>query len=530
MLCSRALVVLSSFVLSSLVVACGDSSSGPTSQASASESGATDPSTGSTANLPTSTSNGTDPTTDGTNGNSNSDGTTTSTSTSTTTTSTTTVDPSTTSTETTMGVDTTTTTGGFKFDLGQQADVDVVMPGKGSCRPSETYGAAGGFPKYTDPAFAPFLEKSIAIVTHTVHNPAPNDFALTIVDISGDAPPPNTNYLAPLYHHSSWTSANLGRIFGVTLDSDGNIYVAATTAYGANPTPAVIKRIDSVTGVISTFATLPNNGPAFGNLNYDCVSETIYVSNFEDGRIYQVDLNGQVVSTFHHASKTVSMGLPNDPGEPNGAYAPLGERPWAVQSNAGRLYYSLWVEHSNMPNPNRENEVWSVGYVDETGVIDPSTAKLEFSLPTIGGGQGSSPVSDISFAQTGWMLVAQRTMIQDNVTSAHQSTTFEYDYQNGQWVFLGTTYVVGELLPYSACGGVDHSFEEDGYVWMTGDALDFYTPNVVYGLQGTPYGGGGIATSTIIDLDHEIVNQDKGIYGDVEIPIPGDATPVPPPM
>jgi hypothetical protein len=55
------------------------------------------------------------------------------------------------------------------------------------------------------------------------------------------------------------------------------------------------------------------------------------------------------------------------------------------------------------------------------------------------------------------------------------------------------------------------------------------TPDVVYGLQGTPYGGGGVETSTLIDLDGEVTQQDKTVYGDVELPIPGDVSPVPPP-
>jgi hypothetical protein len=138
-------------------------------------------------------------------------------------------------------------------------------------------------------------------------------------------------------------------------------------------------------------------------------------------------------------------------------------------------------------------------------------------------------VSDLGFAHDGWMLIAQRTMNSDAQTGAHQSTTYDYDYIDGAWVSQGTNYVVGELLPYSAAGGVDHDFVEAGYVWMTGDALDFNTPSVVYGLQGTPYGGGGVETSTIIDLDGEITQQDKTVYGDVELPIPGDVAPVPPP-
>jgi len=416
---------------------------------------------------------------------------------------------------------------GFKFDVewNDNPGSDTDGPGPGSCRSSEIYGASGAFPAFSDGAYAPFLDRKIAIVTHNLQGQAPN-YVLTIFDIDGPPPPPNMNYAAPRYNDPGWTVEALGPIFGLTLDSDGNIYVAPTSVYYTTPPqPGTIRRIDRVTGAISDFVTLPNNGPAIGNINYDCVSETIYASNHEDGRIYQIDMSGDIRSTYHHGTMTVTMGAANDAGEPNGQFAPLGQRPWAVQSHAGRLYYSLWVEHSFGNDPARENEVWSVAYVDDTGVPDPATAKYEFSLPA-----NSPPVSDISFAHTGWMLVAQRTMNQDTSTGAHQSTTFEYDYQGGTWVSQGTTYIVGELLPYSAAGGVDHDFKPDGYVWMTGDALDFYTPNVVYGLQGTPYGGGGIEVSTLIDLDGEITNQDKGTLGDVELPIPGDVAPVPPPV
>jgi hypothetical protein len=405
---------------------------------------------------------------------------------------------------------------GVNFDVLAVPDAGPLgggVGGPGSCRESEIYGAAGAFPQFEDPAYADFLDKTIAIVTHNVHWGNAADNVLTIVDISGDPPPPNLNYAAPRYWRDEWDQTGLGKIFGITLDSDGNIYVAQSTVYGANPTPNTIKRIDSVTGEISNFATLPNNGPAFGNLNYDCVSETIYISNHEDGRIYQLDMSGDVVSTYHHATGDVTLGAANDPGEPNASFYPVAERPWAVQSHAGRLYYSLWGN----------KQIWSVAYEDDDGIPDPDTKKKEFDHPA------NSPVSDLGFAHDGWMLIAQRSMSGDTSTSAHQSTTFDYDYQNGSWVSQGTNYVVGELLPYSAAGGVDHDFVENGYVWMTGDALDFYTPNCVYGLQGTPYGGGGVETSTLIDMDGEIMGQDKTVYGDVELPIPGDVSPVPPP-
>jgi hypothetical protein len=406
-----------------------------------------------------------------------------------------------------------------KFDLAPIGDGGTGQggwTGPGSCRSSEIYGAAGNFPAFEDPAYADFLDRTIAIVTHNNWDGPPNNFSLTIVDISGDPPPPNMYYAAPLYHRPEWTlTGALGKNFGLTLDSEGNMYLAATTVWGANSTPNQIKRIDAVTGEITVFTTLPNNGPAFGNINYDCVSESFYISNHEDGRIYQVDLDGDIVSTYDHETGDVTVGPANEPGEPNGQFATLGQRPWAVQSNAGRLYYSIWASGG-------ANAVWSVAYEGNNGIPDPATAKMEFQ-------QASQPISDISFAHNGWMLVAQRSMNGDMQTGAHQSTTFEYDYQNGDWISQGTTYIVGELLPYSAAGGVDHDFVENGYVWMTGDALDFYTPDCVYGLQGTPYGGGGIEVSTLIDMDHEIEGQDKTVYGDVELPIPGDVSPVPPP-
>lgn len=424
------------------------------------------------------------------------------------------------------------TTAGFIFDVGGAAtfgetDGPPIPGGPGSCRQSEAYGAAGGYPAFTDPAYAPFLDRQVLIMTNNGYNPA--GFALRIFDISGAPPPPNLNYYAPLYTNAAWTQGAFGgSVFGLTLDSDGNIYVAATRVYGNTSTPGTIYRVDRETAAVSVFAELPNTAPGLGNINYDCVSETIYAANHEDGRIYQIEMDGSIRSTYRHLTGNVTIGPAADPGEPNGVFSPLGDRVWAVQSHAGRLYYSVWNEDSGRQSAMVQNEIWSVAYVDDDGIPDPATAELEAEVPGLNGANYSNPVSDISFAATGWMLASERTMYNDAQTSAHQSTTYEYQQIGGVWQVIGTTYVVGEL-PNSAAGGVDHDFEEDGYVWMTGDALDFYTPEVVYGVQGTPYGGGDITNSTLIDHDAEITQQDKTAQGDCEIPIPGDAMPPPPP-
>jgi len=422
---------------------------------------------------------------------------------------------------------------GVIFDVGDGISdsvsvTDTSSTGPGSCRESEVFGAAGGYPHFSDPAYANFLDRQVAIMTSFSYTQ--NEFELRVIDISGDPPPPDMNYPAPIYTHSSWTAQNFGGgLFGLTLDSDGNIYVAPSTVYGSNSTPGTIYKVDAETAAISTFATLPNTGPAFGNINYDCASETLRVVSHEDCRIYQLDMSGSIVSTYHHATGDVTMGAANDAGEPDGVFCPLGERMWAVQSHYGRLYYSVWWEDGGRQNAGQDNEIWSVAYADdEVGIPDPTTKQLEATIPGLNGNTFSNPVSDLSFAASGWMLAAERTMYADNSTSAHQSTTYELQQMGDLWQVVGTTYVVGEL-PNSSAGGVDHDFEEGGYVWMTGDALDFYTPDVVYGIQGTPYGGGTITTSTLIDHDNEITQQDKTALGDIEIPIPGDAQPPPPP-
>ncbi|MBA3547184.1 MAG: hypothetical protein H0T76_11920 [Nannocystis sp.] len=521
---------------STVLLACGDDGSSATDASTSTVTMTTAPSSSSTdPSTDPGTSTGNSPTTGG---NSNSDG-----SSSTGTSAGTTQVEDSTAADTTQGnIGTSTgTTGttseddtGIKFDVMPETSSSTGEPPppmKGSCRLSEIYGAAGGFPKFTDPNYASFLEKKIAIVTTNQQEP-PNNHVVHIVRIDGAPPPPALNYAAPKYRHPSWVQQNLGKVFGLTLDSAGNIYVAATTVYGGNPWPNKIRKIDGVTGAISDFATLPNNGPAFGNLNYDCISESIYVSNHEDGRIYQLDMMGQTISTYRHSDKTITNGPANDPGEPNGAFTPLGDtRVWAVQSHAGRLYYSIWREDTGRQNAVGSNEIWSVAYADEGGVPDPATAKKEFDAPNNQNSSFSNPVSDLSFAATGWMLISQRTMLGDAQSTAHQSYTYEYQFNvnNQTWEPKGMTYVVGELAG-SAAGGVDHDFEPDGYVWMTGDALDFYTPQVVYGLQGTPHGGGTFQISTIIDMDDELTDQDKTEQGDVELPIPGDADPVPPPQ
>ena len=114
-------------------------------------------------------------------------------------------------------------------------------------------------------------------------------------------------------------------------------------------------------------------------------------------------------------------------------FTPLGRRVWGLQAHNGRLYYGVWWEDTGRPG--HANEVWSIaltpGLAPVGGAFVPGTDKLEITMPvdvTINGQvlNYSNPVSDISFGPAGTMLLAERTMTDDAMPSAHLSRALEY--------------------------------------------------------------------------------------------------------
>ncbi len=386
------------------------------------------------------------------------------------------------------------------------------------CTEGARDGNAGARPAFDDPRYAGFGE--MVLVT-TCGAPEDNGFVLAVVDITGPLPPPGTIYGAEIYHHETWTRRFLGDVFGLTLDSSGNIYAAATTIYfvrfGAPiPDPGAVYRIDHKTAMITKFVSLPNKGPALGNINYDCTHDSFYVSNHDDGRIYQVDPSGRILSSYDHATASVRFGPGTEPGEPDGVFVPLGERVWAVQSHRGRLYYSVWQQDRTRPGP--PNQIWSVA-LQPNGVLDPATKTLEISSPPLG--FYSSPVSDISFGPEQLMMAVERTMEGDTFSKSHVARALEWQEDgSGIWAPSSRSFAIGwEVSDTNAAGGVDYEHERGNgplHVWFTGDQV---APQV-YGLQGTPQTGGAGADSTLIDL-----GTSKAYLGDVEIPVGGAALP-----
>lgn len=370
---------------------------------------------------------------------------------------------------------------------------------------------------------------------------------LTVYDLTGQSSAPlDTDWPVLTYSHQDWVRSQMGSLFGVALDDRGNIYTSHTAIYFTDTVGAIgdqpgqIYKADAITGNPTVFATLPNNSdpliaasafgisesyPGLGNLCFDVEKQMVYVTNFEDGRIYRIDATGTCLSTWDHATGIVNDCSP-EAGDGEGA-APLGERVWGVQSFNGRVYYSVWVEDAGAIDLVNANQIWSVQY-DALGEFIAGTEQLEITMPIIFSDH-SNPVADIAFSQAGKMMLAERSMITDVDTprfnsGAHRSRALEYMCdEDGRWIPSASTFGSGSGSGTNCAGGCDYSYATtpDDRVWVTGDALHLTTPDNLYGFQGLPQAGGTVTNSILIDMDADVIQQDKYGIGSVEISCPG---------
>ncbi|MCA9290044.1 MAG: hypothetical protein KDA25_02885 [Phycisphaerales bacterium] len=383
---------------------------------------------------------------------------------------------------------------------------------------------------------------------------------VTVVDVrvppvSGPPPVPGAAWNPPMFWNAGagideWTAGNLGQVFGLAYDlaPDPNLYVAAgTNPYGdmtpypwplggVGPDgPGAIYRIDGATGQIQSFVIttptggggpgtnrMPTSRHGLGNVCYDREHDQLFATNFEDGRVYRIDMSGIILSTYDPFAPTTPVA---------GAFAPRGERPWAVQVHDGRLYFSVWLRDTTFqsepwpsswgpPSGLPNNTIWSIA-LDGSGDFLGAPV-LEIVVPhlsTLNGYQYSNPVSDIAFSAAGDMMLAERTMIGDfgMIDVGHLARTLEYTPVGTTWTPSGLTWFQGNLIngalneADNATGGVD--YDCDGRVWCGADQIGA----AGYGIQGIPPGGNTLATRISTSwLIAWPVNL-KAVIGDVEV-------------
>ncbi|MFH1346031.1 MAG: hypothetical protein ABIL01_33230 [Pseudomonadota bacterium] len=359
-----------------------------------------------------------------------------------------------------------------------------------------------------------------------------------------------------------------GQVFGVALDDAPapNIYLAATSAFGLNLVgrgadgsperrkaggpgtgwmkgqfgldlqgdPGSIYKVDGTTGVVSLFVRVmldgvPNPGPALGNLAYDAAHKQLLVSDLYTGMIHRyaiADGSEPGAAYDHGVTGRGVAGLPpmpfNPANRPNIAnnkfnaenpdswgFAPPERRVWGLAVQAGRLFYS--ARNGAAAGP----QIWSVG-IAQDGSFAPD-ARLEVELAAQ---PGPYPVSDIAFAQTGAMILAQRAPIAaaydySAFTRPAEPRLLRYWLKDandppspGLWKPMPEEYPVGFAGTYrNTNGGValGYGYRQDGTLdsascqaslWTTGQnlrnnpalrsQLEPGGPLLVNGLQGIP--------------------------------------------
>ena len=368
----------------------------------------------------------------------------------------------------------------------------------------------------------------------------------------------------------SWKGTNMGDVFGITIDTEKNVYFTATKSIsasgstGTNPGVAGdggVYKMDANTWMVTPFITtgngpnqIPNQGNGLGNIAHDKWNDQLFITNFEDGKIYRFDMDGNLLSTFDPFSADAT---------PLGTFSGHGEAIWgiAVHNENGlvKVFFSQWTEDNSLndaSNPN--NAVWSID-LDNTGDFS-GIETLCFSLPDntgsfMGGIVGASyPISDITISSEGNMYLCEKVQGGwgsfggwDNffTPGAHSSRLFEFVNNSGTWT-LSKQYFVGNYnAPNDAdntAGGVaignrqtTNGFECEKIIWASGDALRFAGFNdipgqdYIYGLTGIPVEGNSMdataanyvqSSSIYIDVDYTGTGSNGGqkmSFGDVEI-------------
>ncbi len=368
----------------------------------------------------------------------------------------------------------------------------------------------------------------------------------------------------------SWKGTNMGDVFGIAIDAQKNVYFTATksiSSSGSTGTNAGVAgdggvyKMDANTWLVTPFITtgnganqIPNQGNGLGNIAHDKWNDQLFITNFEDGKIYRFDMNGNLLSTF-------------DPFSPDatalGTFSGHGEAIWgiAVHNDNGviKVFFSQWTEDNSLSdatNPN--NAVWSIN-LDNTGDFTGSET-LCFNLPDntgsfMNGIVGASyPISDIAISSEGNMYLCEKVQGGwgsfggwDNLFTpgAHSSRLFEFANNSGTWTLSKQYYVGNYNAPSDAdntAGGVAignrqtvDGFECEKIIWASGDALRFSGFNDIpgsdylYGITGVPIEGNSMdptatdyvqSSSIYIDVDYTGTGSNgsqKMSFGDIEI-------------
>lgn len=340
--------------------------------------------------------------------------------------------------------------------------------------------------------------------------------------------------------YPNWKQADLGMIFGITLDDNNpvNIYVSSTQIYASvvgTGSESKVFRIDGHDGSISLVFDFQNKYLSLGNLKYlrSGNTENIYVSNWQTGKIHRLVGNSTTTNQWTDKSQF-------DPNF-NATGGPTNQLIYGLGVRKTGSKYRLYYARINSQSPFSSNEIWSVG-LNANGdfdINDETPEKLPIlSLVT------NQPIADIAFTSDGKkMLIGQQTWAENGFSNldAHRSKVYEFEDDGpNKWKLSQNNFPAGAgwSTPFNshgknAVGGVSYSNNTlgkdqtatgcDSTVWFTSDYIITYNPDLeyCYGIQGMKSNVGpnsSLANAVIIDEDDYTGSKDdKRKLGDVEV-------------
>jgi gliding motility-associated-like protein len=354
--------------------------------------------------------------------------------------------------------------------------------------------------------------------------------------------------------YAQWQLSNMGDLFGIAIDSEKNVYFTTTATAGGNfnvgsAGPGGVYKMNADDWSISNFITtgtgnnqMPNQtnleagdqGVGLGNICYDKWHNQLLITNFEDGKIYRYDTQGNFLSTFDPFN-------PDDgsQGLPGFNETIFGINVFGTNTNDIKVYFSRWRDDAPVAS------VWSVN-LDATGEFI-GVESLCFDIPFQDLGTNlPKPISDITFSSDGKMYVAENTLDKISFMGINafdnelpdQSMVYEYTFDGNIWTKTQDYYVGNYDINRNASGGIalgnrqtKNGLECEALIWASGDKLKYPGSNInsfdnefIYGVAAISISGNnqGNVASTSIYVDTDIFNnaaksQSKVSQSDIEI-------------
>ncbi len=402
-------------------------------------------------------------------------------------------------------------------------------------------------------------------------NPASGNYTFGMADLTGALPGAgriDVTGLVDMYHHPSWRIDSIGNVFGITMDNCGYAYTTASSQYssayfgsngvirygeiggGADDIEAAgtIYVMDAITGQASVFSVLPQQsfsftnipceggssvsrttGPGLGNIVFSFATNTFYVTNFEDGRIYRLDATGTILDSYDPLTyDNGAAGIPAFNDMPYGI---------DVSNDDTKLFFGT------IGNNNENPKLYSIdlqadgsfpGVIDNTSLplgatwdnyVDSEFEHFDFA-PDGGFFFGMSFISDLEFTPSGKLLVGNRVGCNESIHTSYnhggRSLLLEPDGSN---VFNLQTIIYisnGFISDVNSYGGVSAytplAGGLDQFVLSSADMLSENGPHGICSQEEGVYGApGGNPASPSAVISYGPPNDVKGIGGDVHV-------------